>query len=70
MINQGYLKNENDQQKQIGIPPELERQYELAFVKGSKKEFQNLREIKSNMIGALVSIKGIVTRCSDVKPCM
>ena len=29
-----------------------------------------MREIKSNHIGSLISIKGIVTRCTDVKPCM
>lgn len=29
-----------------------------------------MREIKSTSIGALVSVKGIVTRASDVKPCM
>lgn len=57
----------------IGIPPELERQYNLIIVPGGqngKKTFQKMREIKSNMIGSLISVKGIVTRCSDVKPCM
>ena len=29
-----------------------------------------LREIKANNIGALVCVRGIVTRCSDVKPAM
>lgn len=29
-----------------------------------------MREIKSKMIGSLINVKGIVTRCSDVKPCM
>ena len=29
-----------------------------------------MREIKSNQIGSLVTVKGIVTRASDVKPCI
>jgi len=29
-----------------------------------------MREIKSSSVGGMVSVKGIVTRCSDVKPCI
>ena len=29
-----------------------------------------MREIKASSVGALVLVKGIVTRGSDVKPCM
>jgi DNA replication licensing factor MCM7 len=29
-----------------------------------------MREVKSMNIGSLVTVKGIVTRASDVKPCM
>jgi DNA replication licensing factor MCM7 len=29
-----------------------------------------MREVKSTNIGSLVTVKGIVTRASDVKPCM
>ena len=36
----------------------------------AKKTFVKMREIKSNSVGGLVTVKGIVTRCSDVKPCM
>ncbi len=36
----------------------------------AKKHTQKMREIKSHSIGGLVSVKGIVTRASDVKPCM
>ena len=35
-----------------------------------KQNVERLRDIKSNSIGALVSIKGIVTKASDVKPCI
>jgi len=30
----------------------------------------NMREIKANQVGSMVVVKGIVTRCSDVKPCI
>ena len=29
-----------------------------------------MREIKANSVGGMVAIKGIVTRCSHVQPCM
>ena len=57
----------------MGIPPELERSYHLQIVPGgalAKKTFVKMREIKAHSVGGLVSVKGIVTRCSDVKPCM
>lgn len=54
------------------LPPELERQYQVFIVHGAnaKKHIQKMREIKSAQIGSLVTIKGIVTRASDVKPCI
>lgn len=80
MINQGYLRPDDQQSKGLGmgqnlIPPELERQYSLIIKPGGEngkmqKHFQRMRDIKSNAIGSLVCVKGIVTRCSDVKPCM
>lgn len=77
MIAQGYLREDgqgarSDAREKLGIPPELERQYSVVIVPGqnAKKNFAKLREIKSNAIGGLISVKGIVTRCSDVKPCM
>jgi len=56
----------------LGIPPELERTYHLSIVPGenSKKGYVKMREIKANEVGSLVVVKGIVTRCSDVKPCI
>ena len=35
-----------------------------------KKAVVPMREIKSANIGALITMKGIVTRASDVRPCM
>ena len=54
------------------LPPELERQYQVFIVHGpqAKKHIQRMRDVKSCSIGTLVNVKGIVTRCSDVKPCI
>jgi len=54
------------------LPPELERTYQLYLVYGpnAKKNIQKLREIKAANIGSLVNVKGIVTKASDVKPCI
>lgn len=42
----------------------------MSGANSKKKTFVKMREIKANAVGALVTVKGIVTRCSDVKPCM
>jgi len=77
MIAQGLMRPGEQANGQglskMGIPPELERNYHLQIVPGGnlqKKTFVKMREIKASSVGGLVSVKGIVTRCSDVKPCM
>ena len=35
-----------------------------------KKNITKLREVRAQAIGSLVTIRGIVTRASDVKPCI
>lgn len=65
-------------QKRLGqgqtqkFPPELFRKYNVYFIFGenSKKKITKMRELRANQIGGLVLIKGIVTRVSDVKPCI
>ena len=54
------------------LPPALERQYQVFIVHGphAKKQIQRMRDVRSNQIGSLVNVKGIVTRISDVKPCI
>jgi len=54
------------------IPPELSRTYQLVIVPGEfgKKHITKLREVRAKEIGSLVTIRGIVTRASDVKPCI
>jgi DNA replication licensing factor MCM7 len=77
MIAQGLIKAGEVATGQglskMGIPPELERNYHLSIVPGgnsAKKTFVKMRDIKASSVGSLVSVKGIVTRVSDVKPCM
>jgi len=71
MLQQGLVKP-GDTGKNHGIPPELERSYHVQITPGknAKTNFIRMREIKANAVGGMVAIKGIVTRCSDVKPCM
>jgi len=54
------------------LPPELERTYQVFIVNGpnAKKSISRMRDIRSNQIGALVTCRGIVTRVSDVRPCI
>lgn len=70
MVAQGLIKP-NEQNAKLNIPPELERNYNLQIVPGDEKNaFTKMRDLKSSAVGGLVTIKGIVTRASDVKPCM
>ncbi|CAM6124682.1 unnamed protein product [Calypogeia fissa] len=50
------------------LPPELKRLYEVHFKAQVKVKPLTLRDVKAGHIGKLVKVKGIVTRCSDVKP--
>jgi DNA replication licensing factor MCM7 len=57
------------------IPPELDRNYQVFIVnnpdaKLDKDKFKKMRDMKSVSIGSLVTVKGIVTRASDVRPCV
>ena len=54
------------------IPAELSRTYQLVIVPGehAKRNITKLREVRAQQIGSMVTIRGIVTRASDVKPCM
>jgi len=54
------------------IPPQLERNYQAVLVPGelSRKYLTQMRDVKAQNIGQLVQVRGIVTRASDVRPCM
>merc|ERR1711936_492522 len=50
------------------FPPELMRRYEVNFRCGSDAKQIPIRDVKAQMIGKLVNIRGIVTRATEVKP--
>lgn len=49
-------------------PPELMRRYELYFKPMSIERPRPIRMVKAKDIGKLVTISGIITRCTEVKP--
>lgn len=52
------------------FPQELMRRYEVYFKCASDIKPTPVREVKADCIGKLVSIRGIVTRATEVKPMM
>ncbi|XP_074657741.1 DNA replication licensing factor mcm7-like [Tubulanus polymorphus] len=51
-------------------PPELMRRFEVYFKAPSTSKHMAIRQVKADSIGKLVSVKGIVTRATEVKPMM
>ncbi|XP_015795208.1 DNA replication licensing factor mcm7-B [Tetranychus urticae] len=49
-------------------PPQLMRRYEIYFKAPAKQRPISVRSVKAQSIGKLVTVKGIVVRCTDVKP--
>jgi len=52
------------------FPPELMRRFEVYFKSGATDKVLPIREVKAQQIGKLISVKGIVTRATEVKPMM
>jgi DNA replication licensing factor MCM7 len=52
------------------FPPELLRRYEVYFKDMSTNKTAPIREVKAEHVGKLVTVRGIVTRCTEVKPMM
>ncbi|XP_045472033.1 DNA replication licensing factor Mcm7 [Harmonia axyridis] len=50
------------------FPPELMRRFELYFKDSSLSKILPIREVKAENIGKLVTVRGIVTRSTEVKP--
>lgn len=60
---------EAENQVESPFPKILFRRYELRLApKASDAMSISLRHIRSSSIGKLVSVRGMITRCSDVKP--
>ncbi|KAJ2173620.1 DNA replication licensing factor MCM7, partial [Coemansia sp. RSA 551] len=52
------------------FPAALTRRYTVRFVPRSNQRAQAVREVGASQIGHLVTVRGIVTRVSDVRPAM
>jgi DNA replication licensing factor MCM7 len=54
------------------LPPELQRNYELYIIRGmdEPKTELKMREINAETIGSLVTFRGIVTRTTEIRPCI
>ncbi|XP_022088153.1 DNA replication licensing factor mcm7-like [Acanthaster planci] len=63
--NPGEIRDPRNQ-----FPPELMRRYEIYFKVPSQQKALSIRDVKADKIGKLVSVRGIVTRCTEVKPMM
>lgn len=70
---QGYIRpGAQAASAQERIPKELDRTYQLVFTPGEfgKKTHAKMRETRAGQLGSLVTMRGIITRASDVKPLM
>jgi len=52
------------------IPKQLLRRYEISFIARSATPPRAIREVSAHDIGALIRVKGIVTRITEVRPMM
>uniref|UniRef100_A0A1A9UP56 DNA replication licensing factor MCM7 n=1 Tax=Glossina austeni TaxID=7395 RepID=A0A1A9UP56_GLOAU len=52
------------------FPPELMKRFEVAIRPPSHEKAHSIRDIKAEHIGKLVTVRGIVTRTTEVKPMM
>jgi len=51
-------------------PPELMRRFEIYFNTPAAQKHCSIRNVKASSIGKLCGVRGIVTRCTEVKPMM
>ena len=66
--NAGGPLPENENAANTSVPPELYRRYEISMILEANEESKKLREVRSQNVGNLVKVKGMVTRCTEVKP--
>lgn len=66
---QNYM---TDRDPHNDLPSELKRRYQLFILRGpnEKRTDQKLREIHADTIGGLVCFRGIVTKASEIRPCV
>ncbi|KAL7305760.1 hypothetical protein TKK_0002010 [Trichogramma kaykai] len=69
LMMQARAQNEGEQRNpQNQYAPELMRRFEIYFKNTNDAKSLSVRDIKAQNIGQLVTVRGIVTRCTEVKP--
>lgn len=62
--------NTEDRDARNNFPQELMKRFEVYFKAPSKEKASSIRDVKSEHMGKLVTVRGIVTRTTEVKPMM
>ncbi|XP_055612968.1 DNA replication licensing factor Mcm7 [Uranotaenia lowii] len=71
LLMQSRTRNpQESRDERNSICSELIKRYEVYFKAPSVSKALSIREIKAESIGKLVTVRGIVTRCTEVKPMM
>ncbi|KAL5290037.1 MCM7 family protein [Megaselia abdita] len=71
LLMEGRNRNQVEQRDERNrFPPELMKRFEISFKPLSTDKSFSIRDIKADNIGKLVTIRGIVTRATEVKPMM
>ncbi|XP_075164013.1 minichromosome maintenance 7 [Haematobia irritans] len=71
LLMETRTRNQMEQHDQRNhFPAELMKRFEVGFKPQSNVKAHSIREIKAEHIGKLVTVRGIVTRCTEVKPMM
>ncbi|KAK8391499.1 hypothetical protein O3P69_017220 [Scylla paramamosain] len=68
MMEQRLRQPGESHDSQNRYPPELMRRFEVYFKTPSTQKPQAIRSVKASHIGKLVQVRGIITRCTEVKP--
>ncbi|TIB99909.1 MCM-domain-containing protein [Wallemia mellicola] len=63
-------QSENAEAGMQGFPEQIMRRYNLYFKPKKSAKLLAVRNIRGADVGKLVTVKGIVTRVSEVKPCL
>ncbi|XP_055530980.1 DNA replication licensing factor Mcm7 [Wyeomyia smithii] len=71
LLMQARTRNPHEERDaRNSIPAELIKRFEVYFKAPSLSKAVSIREVKAQSIGKLVTLRGIVTRCTEVKPMM
>ncbi|XP_065203758.1 DNA replication licensing factor Mcm7 [Planococcus citri] len=70
MMEQRQHQNGEQRDSHNRYPPELIRRYEVYFKDSGSRKIIPIRDVKAEHIGRLVTIRGVVMRCTEVKPMM